>query len=518
MLSSLPGSSWVGLGDAHTYVPETLQRHVQEVIQLLHTSPHQAINRHRDHHWIGEDFSECSRILQAALCHNDLKLAQALLRLHPGLWVVLLVLSLPMELWNRAKKFLPSAMLERCYLRLLGVAGFAALVSWYFGVSRYFGLLSALWKWISYAGWRVGWSAYVVIRVGTRDWRIWKSAPIIVASALIWRAWRRAYLREAHKRHEQEVSQLLHASPHRAINQYKDDLRTIQDPSQCAGILFKAILYQDLELVQALLCLHPRIGLGATFEARFPVALDVDLATYWGGRVSLIHVACAVSLPIVKALVGHDKAWRDVESEGGITPLHEATASGNHELISYLLSMGANPSLMDSHEETPLRIAAQEGDMTAVRLLLHSHKKMECSCGRNWSSLGRALEYGHYDIAKVLLQDSGVLLKLIAGYSPGHGKWCWEAMAVAVYHRAWRANAPELHILEFKDSAFAVLAMGCAWGKPLAVEAALQVWGWALLNKRDEMKRQPLHVACLYGQLDIVRRLARYKELRVNDL
>jgi ankyrin repeat protein len=106
----------------------------------------------------------------------------------------------------------------------------------------------------------------------------------------------------------------------------------------------------------------------------------------------------------------------------------------------------------------------------------------------------------------------------MAGFSARHDKWCWDAMAVAVYHHEWRANAPELHIVESKDTAFAVLVMACAWGKPLAVEAALRVWGCTLLNKRDELKRQPLHVACLFGQLGIVRRLARYKELRVNDL
>jgi ankyrin repeat protein len=92
--------------------------------------------------------------------------------------------------------------------------------------------------------------------------------------------------------------------------------------------------------------------------------------------------------------------------------------------------------------------------------------------------------------------------------------------AAAVCYGGWGPIAPEGRFLEEKGIAFDVLMMGCAWGKPLAVEAALQRWGRALLTRKlkDSMGRQPLHVACLYGQLGMLRRLARYKELRVNDV
>jgi hypothetical protein len=64
---------------------------------------------------------------------------------------------------------------------------------------------------------------------------------------------------------------------------------------------------------------------------------------------------------------------------------------------------------------------------------------------------------------------------------------------------AWGPNAPEQRFLEETGVAFDVLMWGCAWGKPLPVEAALQKWGRALLTRKlkDNMGRQPLHVACL---------------------
>jgi ankyrin repeat protein len=102
----------------------------------------------------------------------------------------------------------------------------------------------------------------------------------------------------------------------------------------------------------------------------------------------------------------------------------------------------------------------------------------------------------------------------------GYGGGCVDEHAAAVCYGAWGPNAPERRFLEEKGIAFDMLMWGCAWGKPLAVEAALQRWGRALLTRKlkDKMGRQPLHVASLFGELDPVQRLARYKELRVNDV
>jgi ankyrin repeat protein len=342
------------------------------------------------------------------------------------------------------------------------------------------------------------------------------------------RAWRRARLRKVHELHEQEVNQLLHASPHQAINRHKDDYQIIRDRVRCAEILLYAIRYEDMALMKAMLRLHPGIGLGVTFDANFGAAFDLSVDAGWDGRVSLIHVACVVSLPIVKALVEHDPSWKDMESEHSIRPLHVAVARGDYQLLSYLIDMAANPSLSNASAETPLLLAVKRADMRGVRLLLYSHEKGECSCGSRASScistLGTALACGHYEIAKVLLENSRTCaresFKRMARHVAGYGGGCVDEHAAAVCYGAWGPNAPERRFLEEKGDAFNVLMWGCAWGKPLAVEAALQKWGRALLTTKfkDDLGRQPLHVACLYGQLDMVRRLARYKELRVNDV
>lgn len=52
------------------------------------------------------------------------------------------------------------------------------------------------------------------------------------------------------------------------------------------------------------------------------------------------------------------------------TPLLRAVSIGSHAMALYLLEKGANPDLANVGGTTPLRLAAENGDLVMVRLLL----------------------------------------------------------------------------------------------------------------------------------------------------
>jgi ankyrin repeat protein len=76
--------------------------------------------------------------------------------------------------------------------------------------------------------------------------------------------------------------------------------------------------------------------------------------------------------------VGHDpmhmlvSMGADINASDGIfghTPLHFAVIHGNHSGISTLLKLGANPSILNKENETPLDIAQRKNDYLSMRLL-----------------------------------------------------------------------------------------------------------------------------------------------------
>lgn len=54
----------------------------------------------------------------------------------------------------------------------------------------------------------------------------------------------------------------------------------------------------------------------------------------------------------------------------GLTPLHEACRFGHHNIVLYLLQLGANPYAVNLAKQTPLHMAAGGGHMSCVEQLV----------------------------------------------------------------------------------------------------------------------------------------------------
>ncbi|KAH8170884.1 ankyrin repeats (3 copies) domain-containing protein [Sarocladium implicatum] len=86
-------------------------------------------------------------------------------------------------------------------------------------------------------------------------------------------------------------------------------------------------------------------------------------------RFSALHFAAEwPHLPSVKILL-EQGTYADLPSDEG-TPLHVAAASGNLAVVNYLLQRGADPSGLTTSLRPPLCLAAQDGHLEIVRLLV----------------------------------------------------------------------------------------------------------------------------------------------------
>jgi hypothetical protein len=61
---------------------------------------------------------------------------------------------------------------------------------------------------------------------------------------------------------------------------------------------------------------------------------------------------------------------------GGFTPLHHAVVGGMTHLVSFLLSVGANPTILDKTKRSPLHYAAAYGHVELCKILIEANKEM----------------------------------------------------------------------------------------------------------------------------------------------
>ena len=101
-----------------------------------------------------------------------------------------------------------------------------------------------------------------------------------------------------------------------------------------------------------------------------------DIAHYlYGGDTALHMAAAAFRRPVAEVLVAHGADCR-AKNRRGAEPLHYAAdanrwePAAQAEMISYLISIGANPNALDSSGVAPLHRAVRTRSLAAVRALL----------------------------------------------------------------------------------------------------------------------------------------------------
>ncbi|XP_053983361.1 poly [ADP-ribose] polymerase tankyrase-2-like [Hylaeus volcanicus] len=122
--------------------------------------------------------------------------------------------------------------------------------------------------------------------------------------------------------------------------------------------------------------------------------------------ISLLHAAAQIGCSqIVEHLLNYGAYVNCIcMSRKGYTPLHFPVGTRNKEVITLLLSRGANVDVKAEGSITPLHIAAGKGNEEAVKLLLNRGADINASTKGNLMPLHFATRRGHGTVVNLLLQ------------------------------------------------------------------------------------------------------------------
>ncbi|CAN0241053.1 unnamed protein product [Pylaiella littoralis] len=155
------------------------------------------------------------------------------------------------------------------------------------------------------------------------------------------------------------------------------------------------------------------------------------------------------------------------------TPLHFGAKGDSTEVVSYLMSIGADIEARTAYKMTPLHVAAFYGSAKVMRLLLEEVDDLDINAldFGSWTSLHYACNYDWGECATLLIEHGASLTKKSA-----------ELQLVALHLAARSGNLSTVERL---------IANGCN------------------VSQRNLFYTTPLHLACQNDHLDVVRFLLK---------
>lgn len=173
-----------------------------------------------------------------------------------------------------------------------------------------------------------------------------------------------------------------------------------------------------------------------------PHAIDVE------GVPAILHASDTGRIDLVRPLLDAG-ARLDATDSIGWTPLMAAVANHSAELVGFLLKHGANANHV-AREDTPLTLAASEGELALLTLLLNHGADPRLRRPDGWTPLMLAAYRGEVHLLRLLLEHGadptvtmGARLTDAATVAAAHGNH----VARDLLLDASRATSPELSAL-----------------------------------------------------------------------
>lgn len=102
----------------------------------------------------------------------------------------------------------------------------------------------------------------------------------------------------------------------------------------------------------------------------------------------------------------------DIQNGDGQTPLHIAAAEGDETLVKYFYGVRASASITDNQDRTPMHLAAENGHANIIELLADKFKASILERTKDGSTLMHIASLnGHADCAMMLFKK-GVYLHM----------------------------------------------------------------------------------------------------------
>lgn len=137
------------------------------------------------------------------------------------------------------------------------------------------------------------------------------------------------------------------------------------------------------------------------------IKTTIDEFSKEDGRTLLTRASFGASLPYIKFLVEELGADVNKADRDQITPLMEAAASENINVVSYLVSKNADVNALNKLGADPLTIALASGEAALARILLQNGSNPNLKWNKmNLTHLMNAARNGHLEVLKLLLDYS----------------------------------------------------------------------------------------------------------------
>ncbi|WP_417336537.1 ankyrin repeat domain-containing protein [Halobacteriovorax marinus] len=192
-----------------------------------------------------------------------------------------------------------------------------------------------------------------------------------------------------------------HENPHHAPHTHEEQVdQVVQEVSESTSFESLPFSFQVDQLIQR----GDFENFKRILSAKENVKETIDAISSEDGRTLLTRASFGAPLPYIKYLVDEMGADVNKADKEEITPLMEAAASENIEVLSYLLERGAKTGAKNKLGADALTIALSSGDAAMARLLL----KNGADPNHKWNKHGvthlmNAARNGHLDALKVLL-------------------------------------------------------------------------------------------------------------------
>lgn len=125
---------------------------------------------------------------------------------------------------------------------------------------------------------------------------------------------------------------------------------------------------------------------------------------------SLIHLFVG-NLPLVYMLTSLGVDIHTTDPDHGATPLHWAAFKGHHDVCELLIQRGAdvNAKTSDEDQQTAFSWACMSGDLKVVKLFVENDAKLDEQCGRGYTPIMNATQYGFLHVVHYLYKAGASL-------------------------------------------------------------------------------------------------------------
>jgi ankyrin repeat protein len=219
----------------------------------------------------------------------------------------------------------------------------------------------------------------------------------------------------------------------------------------------------------------------------------------------LIHSVTVGRLDKVSMLLKSGANANSVNSDG-YSALHLASLFGNVKIVECLLQAGADVKAVDKLKRSPLHLACESGDENTVLKLIDSGAEVNALCTEGWTPLHIAVIYGNCSAARMLIQHQ---IDLNMGDDQGN-----TALHLACFLGNQLMTALLLEsgadiALQTKLESLTPIHIASQHGH-VGILAIFSEHG-VDMNMRNVNLETPLHIACLYNQIESVRFLISLK-------